>query len=89
MSYRGLLTGKFKREDTNPAATLAGTRLGWTAEKPEGRTMGASPSVENYRNNEDYWTLMTAMETIGKKHGYTPFSRRPSVKGPQLNKTVC
>jgi len=67
--FSGLLTGKFKRDDKNTANTLAGTRLGWTAEKSSERTFGFAPYIEEYRNNEDYWTLMTALENIGLEHG--------------------
>ena len=48
---------------------LAGTRLGWTAEKPSERTWGVAPNVEDYRNNEAYWKLMDALAAIGKAHG--------------------
>jgi len=68
----GLLTGKFKREDTTVTETLAGTRLGWVAEKPNERGIfGSRPQVEKYRNNEDYWHLMDAIQAIGKGHGKT------------------
>ena len=61
-TFSGLLTGKFKREDKDVAATLSGTRLGWTAEKPSERSFNISPNVEQYRENENYWKLMDAHE---------------------------
>jgi aryl-alcohol dehydrogenase-like predicted oxidoreductase len=67
----GLLTGKFKREDKDIATSLAGTRLAWTAEKPEGRTFAAAPHVEQYRGKDDYWKLMDTMSDIGKAHNKT------------------
>ena len=66
---RGLLTGKFKRDDLNTSATLAGTRLGWIAEKPSERSVFATPYVENLRNDENFWKLMDTVEAIGKQHG--------------------
>jgi len=68
----GLLTGKFKRNDKEIDKTLAGTRLAWTAEKPQERAMwSVAPYVENYRENEDYWKLMDATSAIAKAHGKT------------------
>ena len=66
---RGLLTGKFKRDDPNVLATLAGTRLGWVAEKPSERGRGGTPDVETLRNDENFWKLMDTVEAIGKRHG--------------------
>jgi len=68
---RGILTGKFKRDDKDFLTTLAGTRLGWTNEKPEERARGATPYIEEYRENEDFWTLQELLDTIGKAHGNT------------------
>jgi aryl-alcohol dehydrogenase-like predicted oxidoreductase len=67
----GMLTGKFKREDTQVVSTLAGTRLGWAAEKPAERAFSVSPNVEQYRENENYWKLMGATNDIAKAHGKT------------------
>lgn len=66
---RGLLTGKFKRDDPNTAATLAGTRLGWTAEKPAERAIFTTPDIATLRDDEKFWKLMDAVEAIGKQHG--------------------
>lgn len=66
---RGLLTGKFKRNDQKATATLAGTRLGWVAEKPTERTFSATPDIETLRNDERFWKLMDTVEAIGKQHG--------------------
>jgi len=68
----GLLTGKFKRDDKQTDKTLAGTRIGWTAEKPEERAFSSvAPYIENYRNNEDFWKLLDATSSIAKQHGKT------------------
>jgi aryl-alcohol dehydrogenase-like predicted oxidoreductase len=67
----GLLTGKFKREDKDVVSSLAGSRLGWTAEKPSERTHSVAPNVEQYRDNEKYWKLMDALGDVGKEHNKT------------------
>jgi len=67
----GLLTGKFKRNDHEINKTLPGSRLAWTAEKPKERSFSVAPYVENYRENENYWTLMEATADIAKAHGKT------------------
>ena len=66
---RGLLTGKFKRDDPKTKSTLAGTRLGWTAEKPNERAIFATPDIETLRNDENFWKLMDTVEAIAKQHG--------------------
>jgi len=63
------LTGKFKRDDQNPSSTLAGTRLGWIAEKPSERALFGMLDVENLRENENFWKLMDTVEAIAKRHG--------------------
>jgi len=63
------LTGKFKRDDKDVAKSLAGTRLGWTNEQPVGRTFGAAPYIGEYRDNEDFWTVVKSLETIAKEQG--------------------
>ena len=73
---RGLLTGKFKRDDPNTSATLAGTRLGWVAEKPSERAAFATPDIETLRHNENYWKLMEKVEAIGKQHGMCTLCRK-------------
>jgi len=67
----GLLTGKFKREEKDVTSALAGSRLAWTAEKPKERTFGIAPHVEDYRNNEHYWTLMDKIQSAAVTHGKT------------------
>jgi len=66
---RGLLTGKLKRDDKDFAKTLAGTRLGWTNEKPDERTWPATPYIGEYRENEEYWTVVNALDAVAKEHG--------------------
>jgi len=63
----GMLTGKFKRSEMGK--TLAGTRLAWTAEKPNERAMFSTPNMESYRENENYWKLMDATADIAKQYG--------------------
>jgi len=65
----GLLTGKFKKGTDEKS--LAGTRLGWTAEKPKERQLPAAPYVENFRENDNYWKLMDATSDIAKIYGKT------------------
>lgn len=65
----GLLAGKFKRDDQKTSETLAGTRLGWVAEKPSERAVFATPDVEVIRKDDNFWALMDAVEAIGKQHG--------------------
>lgn len=62
----GLLSGKFKRDAK--AASLAGTRLGWVAEKPKERAFHCAPDIETMRGNEDFWKLMDSVESIAKQH---------------------
>ena len=69
--FSGLLTGKFKHQETDIVKNLAETRLAWTAEKPSERTFGVAPDVENYRNNDAYWKLMDGLAFIGQQHGET------------------
>ena len=61
---RGLLTGKFKRDDPNALTTLEGTRLGWTSEKPSERAVFATPGIETLRDNENFWKLMDTVEQL-------------------------
>jgi len=69
----GLLTGKFKRGDSDVRETVAGSRMAWVAEKPKerGGWSGTSPNVEHYRNTDEYWKLMEEIESIAKSHGKT------------------
>ena len=66
---RGLLTGKFKRNDPKTSESLAGTRVGWVAENPAERAIFSTPDIETLRNDENFWKLMDTVEAIAKKHG--------------------
>lgn len=61
----GMLTGKFKRNQT-PDAT--GSRAGYMqSKKEEGKT--TMSSWEEFRNDDKYWNLIAIMEKIAKAHG--------------------
>jgi aryl-alcohol dehydrogenase-like predicted oxidoreductase len=64
----GLLTGKFKRNDRQVTSHLAGSRMGYTAEKPVERENSMAPNVEDFRDDDHYWTLMAGLQEIGKAH---------------------
>jgi len=66
----GLLTGKFKREQKDVSSALPGSRLAWTAEKHDERSFGTT-TLEDYRNNDNYWALMDKMQSMAHTHGRT------------------
>ena len=65
MFYRGLLTGKFKR-DSKPDES--GSRIGF-ATSQEKLVNQAMPSLNAYTNDDKFWNLMSVMEKIANNQG--------------------
>ncbi|XP_013393821.1 uncharacterized protein LOC106161418 isoform X1 [Lingula anatina] len=62
----GWLSGKFKRG--MGAGGASSSRIGWVSEKAGERILQSAPSWDQY-DNDKTWTLLEAMERIGKEHG--------------------
>ncbi|XP_023932422.1 uncharacterized protein LOC106160668 [Lingula anatina] len=65
----GVLSGKFKRNTPGPGDARA-SRVGWASEKPEARFTEDQPCWDHF-NNDRTWTLLEAMERMGKEQGKT------------------
>ena len=64
----GLLTGKYTRHDVDLKTT---TRLGWVSADPQNRADPAMPSLDEYRENDQVWSIIATAEAIGKAHNKT------------------
>ena len=65
----GLLTGKYSRYDVDLPAN---TRLGWVAADPKKRASpGGLPNLNEWRQNDQAWSVIAAAEAIGKTHNKT------------------
>ena len=64
----GLLTGKYSRYDVDLPSN---TRLGWVAADPQKRSGPATPNLDDWRENDQAWSVIAGAEAIGKAHNKT------------------
>ena len=64
----GLLTGKYTRHDVDLKTT---TRLGWVSADPQNRADPCMPALDEYRENDQAWSVIATAEAIGKAHNKT------------------
>lgn len=64
----GMLTGKFKRDETPTDPTSS--RVAWVEADPSKRSFQSSPSFSQYKDDERYWSLIDTMKEIAQKHSW-------------------
>ena len=64
----GLLTGKYSRHEADLKTT---TRLGWVVADPQKRAGHATPTIDEWRENDQAWSVIATAEAIGKAHNKT------------------
>ena len=66
LSPRGLLTGKFKREEPPPSPSSS--RVAWVEENPQGRTTQSHPNLSSVAHDDHFWQLLDALSDIAATH---------------------
>lgn len=64
--FRGLLTGKYKKQNGKISATTG--RLSYASNVGYKSTQSC-PALSSYENDESYWNLMATLEKISRNHG--------------------